>query len=527
MRRENETFLTYKNLRENRERLAKKELDRINESKKQKDNFMNNYYSIKESRIMKENERSILLEAARNDALATAIKAIYITALEAETMTDNGILLAENMVDNWINERGGASNILTPTVANSTYLLSRITQIVEDAAKEEVENIESEEDDNNGSKDLEISKLSAKEAEIKAQIAKLRAQKKAEEEGVSIDDNKEEVEDTDATVDTDDKADGVEVSDMDMDEGNEDKVDTENGVKDKDGKEKTSPDEEEVEDTDTKEESSEEDKEDKKEEDTKEEKEDTDTKENEEESSDTEEEEDDIELADTEVDVEEDSSDSDEEDEEDKKEDTKEEDSDEEEDEEDDEEDEEEDVVIDDEESEDDSVKDSNDKILDALDKEDDIHKAIDTIRDRVAKAEERFIKNNAEDKKKIEELLQKIENSTNAANSLKGKDDAKAEVAKESAFLGKRKADEIRNKVNNNKITIFEKMTNILTQNIVKDDAIRESYYTTDEGRLDVDLAVESAKVMYGFLETLNTIKLEKVNEAYIENVLNTMKNN
>ena len=30
MRRENETFLTYKNLRENRERLAKKELDRIN-----------------------------------------------------------------------------------------------------------------------------------------------------------------------------------------------------------------------------------------------------------------------------------------------------------------------------------------------------------------------------------------------------------------------------------------------------------------------------------------------------------------
>ena len=524
MRRENETFLTYKNLRENRERLAKKELDRINESKKQKDNFMDKYYSIKESRIMKENERSILLEAARNDALATAIKAIYITALEAETMTDNGILLAENMVDNWINERGGASNILTPTVANSTYLLSRITQIVEDAAKEEVENIESNEDDNSGSKDLEISKLSAKEAEIKAQIAKLRAQKKAEEEGVSIDDN-EEVEDTDATVDTDDKADGVEVSDMDMDENNEDKVDTENGVKDKDGKEKTSPDEEEVEDTDTKEESSEEDKE-----------EDTDTKEKEEESSDTEEE-DDIELADTEVDVKEDDSDSDEEeDKEDKKEDTKEEkeeesedDSDEEEDEEedDDEEDEDEDVVIDDEESEDDSIKDSNDKILDALDKEDDIHKAIDTIRDRVAKAEERFIKNNAEDKKKIEELLQKIENSTNAANSLKGKDNAKAEVAKESAFLDKRRADEIRNKVNNNKITIFEKMTNILTQNIVKDDAIRESYYTTDEGRLDVDLAVESAKVMYGFLETLNTIKLEKVNEAYIENVLNTMKNN
>jgi len=29
----------------------------------------------------------------------------------------------------------------------------------------------------------------------------------------------------------------------------------------------------------------------------------------------------------------------------------------------------------------------------------------------------------------------------------------------------------------------------------------------------------------MYGFLETLNTLKLEKVNEAYITNILNEMK--
>ena len=66
--------------------------------------------------------------------------------------------------------------------------------------------------------------------------------------------------------------------------------------------------------------------------------------------------------------------------------------------------------------------------------------------------------------------------------------------------------------------------MANILTENIVKDNAIRESYMTED-GTLDVDLAVESAKVMYGFLETLNTIQIEKVDEKYIANIINGMR--
>ena len=39
------------------------------------------------------------MESARNDALSTALKAIYITALEANSLTDEGIVLAETMVD--------------------------------------------------------------------------------------------------------------------------------------------------------------------------------------------------------------------------------------------------------------------------------------------------------------------------------------------------------------------------------------------------------------------------------------------
>ena len=59
---------------------------------------------------------------------------------------------------------------------------------------------------------------------------------------------------------------------------------------------------------------------------------------------------------------------------------------------------------------------------------------------------------------------------------------------------------------------------------NIVKDESVRERYMT-ENGTLDVDLAVESAKVMYGFLETLNTIQIEKVDEKYIANIINGMK--
>ena len=160
-------------------------------------------------------------------------------------------------------------------------------------------------------------------------------------------------------------------------------------------------------------------------------------------------------------------------------------------------------------------------KIFDDLENEDDVQKAIELIRTRVADAEETFIRNNAEDKKKIDELLNKISTNVKTVETLAEKDPKKAQVATEAVREYKRKINDV---YKEKSFTVFGKMANILTESIVKDDAIRESY-TTEDGTLDVDLAVESAKVMYGFLETLNTIQIEKVDEKYIANIINGMR--
>ena len=110
------------------------------------EDFEKKYFTIKDKKEARDRQHGRLMEAARNDALGTAIKAIYITAMEAETLTDNGIILAESLVDNWIKEKGGAYHILSEC-KDKTYLLNRIHSIVEDTAKDEVDEIEDIEKD--------------------------------------------------------------------------------------------------------------------------------------------------------------------------------------------------------------------------------------------------------------------------------------------------------------------------------------------------------------------------------------------
>ena len=83
MKRENEALERYKSLHENRLRLAQKEIEKINEAAETRNKFVDNYHAIRDKKALKEVQHSRLMEAARNDALATVIKAIYITALEA------------------------------------------------------------------------------------------------------------------------------------------------------------------------------------------------------------------------------------------------------------------------------------------------------------------------------------------------------------------------------------------------------------------------------------------------------------
>lgn len=438
MARENEMVENYRSFCENNNRLAAAELNKINEAAEKRKAFKDNYYYLRENTRRQEIETKQLLENARNTAFADCLKAIYITALEANTLTDEGILLAESLVDNYIKENGGASKILGK-VGNDSYLLSRISGIVEECARAEVDEIL------NGKPEY----LSEGELQDKALIAA-----KNYIDNASDDQVKKFIENI--------KDEDLELPDDDENEGKSDKDEK----KDKDSLDMSFDDEDEDDEKDTKgtKESSEED------------------------------------LHDDEVDDDEDALEDD-------------------------------DVnralgkPLDSDETNSDVTVDGDvdnkGKMFDELDKEEDVQKAIDTIRSRVADAEETFIKNNAEDKKKIDEILNRISTNVKTVQDLNDQNNVKSKVAQEAVRMDKRRINDIRT---NRPLTIFEKMTRNLTLNIVKDCAVRESYIES-HGQLDMNLVVESAKVLYGFLETVNTIQLENVNATYVENVLKNMK--
>ena len=417
MKRINEYVETAKSLKERQEAMSNREDQSIREAEENRNNFIKKYHSIRENREARERMHGVLMEEARNNALSTAIKGIYIGALEAGTLTDNGIFLAETMVDNWIKERGGASKILSE-ISNNTYFLARLTQIVEDAAKEEVDKIEKDADEEDVDEKKEDSKSEDK------------------------DDSEKEKEDT-----SEEKKDKDSKSENDSDEDKKDE--SENNTNNDDSNEDPSDDPLNYTGDDDE---------------------------------DEEESDDDTEEDDNSV------------------------------------------VIVDDDEDEEESLEDDDenkDKVFEDLDKEEDVQKAVELIRKRVADAEETFIKNNAEDKKKIDDLLGKISDNVKTVEDMGDENSTESKIAKESATMNNRKIKDI---TENRPLTVFEKMTRELGSSIVRNVSIREQYLD-ENGSLDSGSVVESARVMYGFLETLNTLKLEKVDEKYIAKVLEEIR--
>ena len=162
----------------------------------------------------------------------------------------------------------------------------------------------------------------------------------------------------------------------------------------------------------------------------------------------------------------------------------------------------------------------NNGKVFEELEKEEDIKKAIELIRTRVADAEEAFIKRNTEDKKKIDELLSKISDNVKTVEDIADDDNAQSQVAKEAVMINRRKIKDI---TNNRPLTVFEAMTRNISENIIKNDSVKDGY-VNESGTLDTASVIETAKVMYGFLETLNTLQLENVDADYIKNILENM---
>lgn len=152
--------------------------------------------------------------------------------------------------------------------------------------------------------------------------------------------------------------------------------------------------------------------------------------------------------------------------------------------------------------------------LFDQMEQEDDINSAVDLIAQRVQSAEAEFIEKNASDKKKIEKIVD------NLGERLKGATedpDKKPDISEKQQLEATRMISNIRE---NRYHTVFEEMVKQNYDYILKHEDIKEDY-TLEDGSIDTAAIVESSKVLYGFVEFVNTIQLEDVNEKFIKELL------
>lgn len=164
----------------------------------------------------------------------------------------------------------------------------------------------------------------------------------------------------------------------------------------------------------------------------------------------------------------------------------------------------------------------TKEEMLDKLEQEEDTDTAIDIIAQRISKAEEEFIKKNAQDKQKIEDIVDDINDRINGAKAdPNNSDEDVEEIEQEAAIEMKRKISKIRD---NRPHTVFEMMVRQLSEGILNDTGAINEEYTDENGKINMDTVVEVAKCVYGFLEFVNTCQLERVDEAYIKHVIESI---
>ena len=164
----------------------------------------------------------------------------------------------------------------------------------------------------------------------------------------------------------------------------------------------------------------------------------------------------------------------------------------------------------------------TKEEMLDKLEQEEDTDTAIDIIAQRISKAEEEFIKKNAQDKQKIEDIVDNINDRINGAKAdPNNSDEDVEEIEQEAAIEMKRKISKIRD---DRPHTVFEMMVRQLSEGILNDTGAINEEYTDENGKINMDTVVEVAKCVYGFLEFVNTCQLERVDEAYVKHVIESI---
>lgn len=151
------------------------------------------------------------------------------------------------------------------------------------------------------------------------------------------------------------------------------------------------------------------------------------------------------------------------------------------------------------------------DNFFDEL-KFDDVDEVAAAIKTRVSNSIDEFVNSNIKQKEELKEILKNSKEKIDNANN--------NEVRESYDLLAKKAMTNIREK----KVTnVFESMVLSLAQASLKNEELKKIY--TENNKLDMDSIVENVTIMYSFLETLNSAQIHKVNESYIQEVLESLK--
>lgn len=136
-----------------------------------------------------------------------------------------------------------------------------------------------------------------------------------------------------------------------------------------------------------------------------------------------------------------------------------------------------------------------------------------DAIKTRVTDSIQDFVTANTKDHEDITAALQQ------AQEKIDNVSDDEVEVKECYEMQAKRKTSEIRNRPKN----IFHAMVSSMCESVIKHQDAYSEFMT--EGHLNVEKIITRTSLMYTFMEMLNTARIDKVDNVFIESVINNLK--
>lgn len=136
---------------------------------------------------------------------------------------------------------------------------------------------------------------------------------------------------------------------------------------------------------------------------------------------------------------------------------------------------------------------------------------ARDKIRANVSDAFEEFITTNAKDREDIKDILNQAQEKINGAKN--------DELKESYSIVAKRKITNLKDKPTN----ILGEVVGKLAKAAVTDEVFKEQY-TTNDGHVNMEAVVDASRVIYTFLEMVNTTKMAPMNESHIKDILENM---